>query len=134
MKIRAASWLTAAALCGTLAGCSAGVVDEAPGRPGTPTAAGTPLALEGLPAGDDVIPSIQAYGRGETLTIVTWGSTSCPVIPEIDDIDEVAAVAQISLSSAEDVPCTANHAARTFEFEVGTDASALTVAIENGGG
>lgn len=119
-------------LCGASTGCSTDTGGELPGSPGLPTGSGSRLTVEGMPSGDEGIPTLEAFGQDRTLTIVTWGSSSCPTVPSVDDIDEVANVAWVSLARSDGDPCTADSAARTFELPVDMDASALTVRIMNG--
>lgn len=119
-RTAAAAALLIAALV-SLAGCAAGP----PGYPGTPTATGQPLRVDG-PAES----GISAWSLGESLVVTTTGSGSCPVVPDIDEIDddERRVYLHTSVPNAQG-PCTADSSPRTFELDAGRNLTGFSVQI-----
>jgi hypothetical protein len=104
-----------------------------PETPETPTAPTTPVALtveSGDPESSDdpqQLPPIEAWATVDTLTITSWGSSSCPYIAEILDTDEPAEVVELELSTDPDGPCTADIAPTTVDIPVEMDLRGFTV-------
>jgi hypothetical protein len=72
-------------------------------------------------------PPIEAWATVDTLTITSWGSSSCPYIAEILDTDEPAEVVELELSTDPDGPCTADIAPTTVDIPVEMDLRGFTV-------
>lgn len=115
-----------------LSGCTA-ESDPIPGFAGEPESPGTRLVVEGyaddaeepLPAG------VRAFATDDQFTVITMGSSSCPVVADLAEIDQERQIVTVDLTNTGGDVCTADIAPRTFVFEVDRDLSTFSVETRN---
>jgi hypothetical protein len=104
-----------------------------PGFAGEPESPGTQLPVQGyaeqkdaaLPAG------VRAFAADGQFTVVTTGSSSCPLVADLAAIDQERETVTVNLTRAGGPDCTADLAPRTFLFEVAHDLSKFSVEVRN---
>lgn len=111
-----------------LSGC-ASVPPGLPGVGGAYTGPGKRLRA----LGDDAElspPRLLAYADDSALIVTTFGSSSCPDVPEVSAVDESEGTVLISLTVlGADGACTADVSERTFRLEGVGGLGAYTVAV-----
>ena len=136
LTVLAAASMGLLTACGSTGGTGGGsgsgsdVTASPTPTPGAAQPAGsTPLAVEGLD--DETVPgdedAVQAWAGPDTLTITSYGSSSCPNIPTILNIDESAARVDVELVTNSEGPCTADFAPTTFNLPIQQDIAGFTV-------
>lgn len=97
--------------------------------PSPPTAA-VPLEVEGATdSGDpDGFDQVQAWATPDTLTITSYGSSSCPNVPSITSVDDSANRVEVELVADDEGPCTADFSPTTFNLPVDQDFTGYTVS------
>lgn len=115
----------AALTCGVASGCSSPALDQPPGVPGEPSNPGDALAVK-----SDLGERVSAWAKGNTLTVTTVGSGSCPIVPELQRISGSENLVELSTSiPGQHGNCTADLAPRTFEIDAGRDLTGFTVSV-----
>ena len=93
-----------------------------------PMTTGNPLHVLGNE--ESIAPYIRVFADDGQLTVVTFGSSNCPEVPEIAGIDTSSrritlAISTIGLRG----PCTTDMAARTFHLDVNEDLTSYEVEV-----
>lgn len=111
-----------------LCGCDP-VQPHLPGVQGAYTGPGERLSV----LGDDEehsFPRLFAFANGGDLIVTTFGSSSCPDVPEVLAVDDSEGTVVLSLTIlGADGECTADSSERTFRFEGVGDLGTYTVQI-----
>jgi hypothetical protein len=115
-----------------LSGCVAGD-KPIPGFAGEPESPGTQLPVQGYPEDKDAaLPAgVRAFAEDGQFTVVTMGSSSCPLVADLADIDQKREIVTVNLTPAGGPVCTADLGPRTFRFEVTHDLSTFSVTVRN---
>ncbi|ACZ30770.1 hypothetical protein Xcel_1747 [Xylanimonas cellulosilytica DSM 15894] len=113
-------------LSGLTVGCMAAdrpSSDSLPGTAGVPSATGVPIRVEinGVLVDETDLEATQAWNIGGKLVVTTYGSGSCPFVPEVTSVDEESRVISVKMTMAGGDTCTADSRPRTFELDVDTD-------------
>lgn len=117
--------LSAVALTGCLQ------IEPLPGVRGEPADPGPELRV--LRSEEPTVPdeSTKVFLRDGGLTVVTFGSSSCPDIPEIGLVDAPRQVIVLNIIATMrgDELCTADLSPRTFDLDVPGDLSSYAVEL-----
>jgi hypothetical protein len=111
----------------TGAGAEPGSTPETPSAPTSPVALSVESSEPETPDAPQVEPPLEAWATVDTLTVTSWGSSSCPYIAEIASVDESDEVVELELSTDPDGPCTADMAPTTVDIPVDVDLRGFTV-------
>lgn len=93
-----------------------------------PTTTGN--ALHVLGHEESATPSIHVFADAAHITVVTFGSSNCPDVPEIAGIDSSSRRITLDISTfGLRGPCTTDMAARTFHLDVSEDVTSYQVEV-----